>query len=408
MHITAVIQLSLNNLRANKRRSLLTMLGLMIGILSVILVMSAGAGAQSLITNQVKARGTDQIVIMSGASDPNGPPASAMGIITKTLTEDDKDALLRSGNASHLEYAAGYITGNDTLSWESEERGVNYTGTNAEYAKMENVTVASGQFFDETDEAEARRVLVLGSEIATEIFGNQDPVGQTVKLAKKQFTVVGVLKEHGATMFEDVNGAVLMPLSTAQQDLLGVNYVSFIRVKVNGEENLDQAMEEIRETLIDRHGEEDFSIRNTADLLAILTTITNALKFFLVAIAGISLFVGGVGIMNIMLISVREKTREIGLRKAVGARDADIMRQFLFETITLSLVGGLVGMILGIVLSFIIAQVVQGMGYDYSFIISPGSIIVSILIATGIGLVFGLTPARRAAALGPTEALRYE
>jgi ABC-type antimicrobial peptide transport system permease subunit len=249
---------------------------------------------------------------------------------------------------------------------------------------------------------------VLGSEIATEIFGNQDPVGQTVKLAKKQFTVVGVLKEHGATMFEDVNSAVLMPLSTAQQDLLGVNHVSFIRVKVNGEENLDQAMEEIRETLIDRHGEEDFSIRNTADLLAILTTITNALKFFLVAIAGISLFVGGVGIMNIMLISVKEKTREIGLRKAVGARDTDIMRQFLFETITLSLVGGLVGIVLGVILSFIIAKVVQGMGYDYSFSISLGSIIVSILIATGIGLVFGLAPARRAAALGPTEALRYE
>jgi ABC-type antimicrobial peptide transport system permease subunit len=408
MRTIAVIQLSLNNLRANKRRSLLTMLGLMIGILSVILVMSAGAGAQSLITNQVKARGTDQIVILAGASDPNGPPASAVGIITKTLTEGDKDALLRSGNTSNLQYAAGYITGNDTLSWESEERGVNYTGTNAEYEKMENVTVANGEFFDETDEAEVRRVLVLGSEIATEIFGNQDPVGQAVKLAKKQFTVVGVLKEHGATMFEDVNSAVLMPLSTAQQDLLGVNHVSFIRVKVNGEENLDQAMEEIRETLIDRHGEEDFSIRNTADLLAILTTITNALKFFLVAIAGISLFVGGVGIMNIMLISVKEKTREIGLRKAVGARDTDIMRQFLFETITLSLVGGLVGMVLGIILSFIIAQVVQGMGYDYSFIISPASIIVSILIATGIGLVFGLTPARRAAALGPTEALRYE
>lgn len=402
------VQMALKNLRANKRRSMLTMLGLMIGILSVILVMSAGAGAQSLITNQVKARGTDQIVVLAGASDPEGPPAAALGIVTKTLTEDDKEALLRSSNVSHVVSAAGYITGNATLSWESEERNVSYTGTNEAYRTLENVTLADGRFFDEGDNAAERRVLVLGAEIAKDIFGNQNPVGERVKLSKKQFEVIGVLAPHGATMFEDVDGAVLMPLRTAQNDLLGIQHVSFIRLKVSDEQYLDQAQEDVRQTLIDRHGEEDFSVRNTADLLDILTNITNALKFFLVAIAAISLFVGGVGIMNIMLISVREKTREIGLRKAVGAKDVDILRQFLFETITISLVGGLVGIILGVVLSFLIAVAVQSQGYDYSFIISPMSIVVSIGIATGIGLVFGLSPAKRAAALNPTEALRYE
>lgn len=408
MNILFSITLALKNLRANKRRSFLTMLGLMIGILSVILVMSAGAGAQSLITNQVKQRGTDQIVVLSGASDPNGPPAQALGIVTKTLTEDDKEALMRQGNVANVVSASGYVTGNAILSWESSDKSVNYTGANESYQILENVKIARGRFFDETDNVAERRVMVLGSEVATDIFGNQDPIGEMVKLSKKQFEVIGVMEPHGASMFEDVDGAVLMPLRTAQHGLLGIRHVSFIRLKVAGEDNLDQAQREIIDTLIDRHGKEDFSVRNTSDLLAILTTITNALKFFLVAIAAISLFVGGVGIMNIMLISVKEKTREIGLRKAVGAKDADILRQFLFETITISLIGGIVGMVLGVVISFIIAKIVQSMGYDYSFIVSPSSILVSIFISTGIGLIFGLGPAKRASELSPTEALRYE
>ena len=396
------------NLLVNKRRSFLTMLGLIIGISSVILVMSAGAGAQSLITGQVQRRGTDQVVVLAGASDPSGPPAQALGIIITTLTEDDKDAMLNKSNVSHMAYAAGYVTGNGILKWENVDRNVTYTGTNAEYEIIEAVTPANGRFFTEAEEFEREPVIVMGAQIAEEIFGNVDPVGEQVKLDNKRFRVIGVLAPKASSLFLDADNSIIIPLRVAQYELLGIRHVTFIRTKLDGERYIDQTQEEITQLLTDRHGEEDFSIRNTAAALDILTTITDALKYFLVAIAAISLFVGGVGIMNIMLIAVQEKTREVGLRKAVGAKDADILRQFLIETVVLSLLGGLIGLVIGILLAFGIAKVVQGLGYQYDFIVSTTAVLVSIGITTLIGLVFGVYPARKAARLDPIDALRYE
>jgi len=385
------------------------MLGLIIGISSVILVMSTGAGAQSLITGQVVSRGTDQVVILAGASDPSGPPAQALGIVITTLTEDDKDALLDKHNVAHLAHAAGYITGNGVLKWGSENRNVSYTGASADYQIIEDVTVERGRFFSAAENESRDPVLVLGSSIAEEIFGNSDPIGERVKIDGKQFRVIGMLAPQGSSIFEDVDNAVIMPLRVAQYELLGVRHISFIRSETGDEQYVDQTIEEIRQTLIDRHGEEDFSIRNSADLLDILTTITNALKYFLVAIAAVSLFVGGIGIMNIMLISVQEKTREVGLRKSVGATDQDILKQFLIETIVLSLLGGVIGLLIGILFAFGIAKGVQAAGYpDYQFIISIGSVVVSLVVTTLIGLIFGVYPARRAAKLDPIDALHYE
>jgi len=400
---------ALKNLRVNKRRSLLTMLGLIIGISSVILVISTGAGAQSLITGQVVARGTDQIVVLSGASDPEGPPAQALGIVITTLTEEDKDALLDKHNVSHIAYVSGYITGNGVLKWESENRNVSYTGANADYEIIENVTVERGRFFSKAENEARDAVVVMGSALAEEIFGNSELIGERVKIDGKQFRVIGVLAPQGSSIFEDVDNALLMPLRVAQYELLGVRLVSVIRSKVDSEQYIDQTEKEIAQTLLDRHGEEDFSIRNSASLLDILTTITDALKFFLVAIAGVSLFVGGIGIMNIMLIAVKEKTREVGLRKSVGATDTDILRQFLIETIVLSLLGGLIGLLIGVLLAFGIARGVQAAGYDgYKFIVSLNSIVASLGVTMLIGLVFGVYPARRAASLDPIDALHYE
>lgn len=396
------------NLLVNKRRSFLTMLGLIIGIASVILVMSTGAGAQSLITGQVQQRGTDQIVVLAGASDPDGPPASALGIIITTLTEEDKDAILNKSNVRHLEEASGYITGNRILKWRSEERNVTFTGANAAYQYIEKVELGNGRFFTQAEAKEQEHVMVMGAEIALEIFGNEDPLGERVKLDNKQFRVIGVLKPKGNTVFEDVDNSIIIPLRTAQREILGVRHVTFIRAIVDDEENIPVTEEEIRATLVDRHGEEDFSIRNTAAALDILTSITDALKFFLVAIAGVSLFVGGVGIMNIMLIAVQEKTREVGLRKSVGAKDIDILLQFMTETVVLSVLGGFIGLGIGACFAFIIAKIVQSLGYQYDFIISLPSVIISIGVACGIGLVFGVYPARKAARLDPIDALRYE
>lgn len=408
MRIHSILHLSFRTLTAHKRRSLLTMMGLIIGIGAVILVMSIGAGAQSLITGQIQKRGTDMIAILPGASDENGPPAAAFGIVVTTLTAEDAEALALPANVPHAEHVAAYTSGNDILQWQSEEQSQTYTGTTASYKDVERVNVERGRFFTDDEEKSGLRVMVLGSQVAEDIFGNQNPVGQSVKLARKQFKVIGVLQSHGSTVFENPDDSVLIPLKTAQQQLLGIKHVSFIRLVVDNEQYLQQSVEEVKQTLRERHDDEDFSVRNTADFLDILTNVTNAIRFFLVAIAAVSLFVGGVGIMNIMLIAVKEKTKEVGLRKAVGASNRDILLQFLFETIVMALVGGIIGLLGGAFISFVIAKIVNALGYDYSFILSPVAILVSILVAGLIGVIFGTVPAQKAAKLNPIDALRYE
>ncbi len=400
--------MSLQSLSAHKRRSFLTMLGLVIGIGAVVLVMSIGAGAQSLITNQIEQQGTDMIAILPGSSEEDGPPAAAFGIVITTLTYEDALALEKKSNVAHAEHVAAYTTGNDVFSWGDFEKAITYTGTTESYQKVERVKIAKGRFFTEDEANAAENLMVLGADLAEEIFGNQNPVGESIRLKKKRFKIIGVLEPKASTFFENPNQSAYIPLKTAQQKLLGIKHVSFIRLRVDEEKRIPQTVEEVKKTLIERHDEEDFSVRNTADFLDILTNVTNAIRFFLVAIAAVSLFVGGVGIMNIMLIAVKEKTREVGLRKAVGATNRDILLQFLFETVVLSILGGIIGIIGGTLLSYLISVVVNYLGYNYDFIISPIAIVVSVFIAGIIGLLFGVAPARAAAKLNPIEALHYE
>jgi len=285
---------------------------------------------------------------------------------------------------------------------------VTYTGATASYTAVEKIAIADGRFFSEAEEQQGDHVIVIGATIAKEVFGNQDPVGEFVKLKRKRFKVIGVMAEKGTSLFENPDESVVIPLLVAQRELLAARHVSFLRMQVDDEKYIDQTIEEIRQTLVERHNDEDFSIRNIADALDILTTITNALKFFLVAVAAVALFVGGVGIMNIMLIAVKEKTREIGLRKAVGAREKHILWQFLIETFVIVFVGAVVGVVLGILVSFIIALIVQAQGYTYRFIVSSVVLIIAVGVSLVIGLVFGIVPARKASKLDPIDALRYE
>jgi ABC-type antimicrobial peptide transport system permease subunit len=256
-------------------------------------------------------------------------------------------------------------------------------------------------------------VVVLGSQVVDDLFAGADPLGQEIKVKRETFKVIGVMKKRGAAIFQNQDNQIFIPLNTAQKILLGIDHLGYARVKVDDSQNLDQTVEDIKATLRQRHNiddpaDDDFTVRSLQQAIDVFTGVTNAIKFFLAAIAAIALLVGGIGIMNIMLVSVNERIREIGLRKAVGARKGNIINQFLAETIVISLGGGLIGAVLGIIISGIIAIVANYLGYKWGFIITPGSVILASFVSIAIGLVFGIYPAYKAASLDPIEALRYE
>jgi ABC-type antimicrobial peptide transport system permease subunit len=374
--------------------------------------MSVGAGAQSLILNQVKSMGSNLVGVLPGASEEDGPPASAMGIVVTTLTSADGEAILRDA-CPCIEALSMYVSGNDTLTLEDTNVNTTFTGVSASYLNVEDAEVEFGRFFSDDEEQSSSRVVVLGSEVKDKLFGDQDALGKRIKIKKSNFTVIGVMEKRGVSGFQNQDDQVFVPLRTAQKLLLGINHVNFMRAKVDSSENVDRAKEGIKEVLRDRHDigsgdTEDFSVRSMAQGLDALTNITNALKFFLIAISAIALVVGGFGIMNIMLATVQERTREIGLRKAVGARARDIIFQFLIEASLITFLGGVIGIILGTLISIVVAQVAQSMGYDWDLVITPFSIILGSVVSIGVGLVFGIVPARRASHLNPIEALRYE
>ncbi|KKU39294.1 MAG: ABC transporter, permease protein [Parcubacteria group bacterium GW2011_GWA2_46_39] len=402
------------NLRANRLRSFLTMLGLIIGIGSVVLIISIGAGAQSLILQQVNSLGSDLVGVLPGASDETGPPAAVFGIQVKTLVNDDVKALLNDPRTYHIVAASGYAQGRGKVVYQNRsiDSGT-YTGVEASYPDIEKLELKSGRFFTAEEDIGLARVVVLGSAMSEELFQGDDPVGQSIKIGRETFRVIGEAKERGTVAFTNQDNQVFIPLNTAQKIMLGWRHLSLIRARVDDAAAIDQTLEGIKQVLREKHKldsdqEDDFSVRAAVQALDLLTQITDALKFFLAAIAALSLLVGGIGIMNIMLVAVTERFREIGLRKAVGARRRDILNQFLIETLIITGVASIIGILGGSTVSALIAAVAKSLGYAWSFIVSPTSIIVAVGVGGLIGLVFGFYPASRAAKLNPVDTLRYE
>ncbi|KKQ40537.1 MAG: Macrolide export ATP-binding/permease protein MacB [Candidatus Magasanikbacteria bacterium GW2011_GWA2_37_8] len=396
----------------NKIRSFLTMLGIIIGITGVIVIMSVGAGAQSLILNQVKSLGSNLIGILPGSSDDKGPPASALGVEITTLKSDDLRHVM-NGSFPHLLAATGYVKGVDTISWGDQKTDTTFVGVNADLPSVEDAEVSVGRFFTEDEGKGMIRVAVLGSTVAEDLFYDIDPIGKNIKIKKTNFNIIGVMKERGNSGFQNQDNQIFVPLRTAQKLLLGIDYISFARIKVDDASHVDEAMEYVKIAIREQHkidtpADDDFSVRSMAQGVSTITNITNALKMFLTAIAAIALLVGGIGIMNIMLATVQERTREIGLRKAVGAKNNNIIQQFLIESMMITFLGGIIGIILGILISFGVAKLAQGAGYQWDFYISFWSIILACAVSVGVGLIFGILPARRAAHLDPITALRYE
>lgn len=409
------VKTSTGALLANKGRSFLTMLGIIIGVAAVIVIIAVGAGAQSLILSQIKSLGTNLIGVIPGKSENNGPPAQALGIVITTLTYDDAKALADKKNVPNLLAVSAYSKGVATLSWGSNNYDTNLSGVSASYIDVEGGEIKSGRFFSPEEEKNLSRVVVLGSLVKDQLFGESDPLGQRIKIKKQTFEVVGVMKKRGTVAFQNYDDQVFLPVVTMQKIISGVNHLGFIRAKVDSQENIDRVINDISLTLRERHNitdqsgdNDDFTVRSAAQALAIITTVTNALKFFLAAMAALSLLVGGIGIMNIMLVSVTERTGEIGLRKAVGARNADIMLQFLMEAAAITLTGGIVGVMVGSLISVLISVGARVLGYSWDLVISWFSIILALAVSLSVGLIFGLYPARQASQLVPVEALRHE
>lgn len=413
MNLFSVLKLGASNLTANKMRSVLTMLGIIIGIGAVIVVISVGAGAQSLITNQIKSIGSNLIGILPGGSDENGPPATVMGIIITTLTLEDAESLAVKANVPHAVALAPYVRGVGTVSWRNKDVDTSFLGTTSEVVDVEDLKTDMGRFLLPEESGSIARSAVLGSEVSQNLFGGADPIGQDIKIKQETFKVVGVLAKRGVTGFVNQDDQVYVPVRSAQKLLLGINYLNFIRVKVDEGTYVDQTSEDIKMILRYRHrisdpAQDDFSVQSQQQGLNAMMKITDALKLFLAAIAAVSLIVGGIGIMNIMLIVVNERIREIGLRKAVGATYAAIMRQFLTESALISFLGGIAGIIAGVLISVLVAAVANYLGYSWDLVVSWQSVALASLVAITVGLVFGIYPANKAAKLSVIEALRYE
>lgn len=406
---------SLKTLLANKARSFLTMLGIIIGVGAVIVIMAVGAGAQSLILAQIKTLGTDLVGVMPGSSEEDGPPTSAMGITITTLTYEDAIALNEKKNVPNLVDVVAYVKGVSSVTWGANSYDTNLSGTTVGYIPVEGGQVAEGRFFTKEEEKNLSRVVVLGSTVKKELFGESEAIGQTVKIKKHMFEVIGVMEKRGKVAFQDYDDQIFLPIRTMQKLIVGVDHLGLIRGRVDYEENIDKAIDDMELTLRDQHDiddktgkDDDFTIRSAAQALDMITTITDALKYFLAAMGGLSLLVGGIGIMNIMLVSVTERTREIGLRKAIGANNNNILYQFLMEAITVTFLGGIIGIIGGIIISLLVAVIANALGYDWEFSISLLSIFLGVGVSAGVGVVFGLYPAWKASRLEPVEALRYE
>ncbi|NCF75103.1 MAG: FtsX-like permease family protein [Xanthomonadaceae bacterium] len=409
------LSISAFGLLSNKLRSFLTMLGIIIGVAAVIIIMSVGAGAQSLIFAQVKSLGTNIIGILPGKSEKNSPPSSAMGIVITTLTYKDAMALKNKKNIPNLVNVVAYSKGVAPISWKNQSVNTNVSGVSDGFMDVEGGELKEGRFLNKAEEKGLGRVVILGSDIKKELFGDSEALGKKIKIKRLSFEVIGVMKERGTVAFQDYDNQVFIPVSTMQKLILGVKHIGLIRAKVDKQENIDIAISDIQRVLRERHNitdksgdQDDFTVRSSAQALEIITVITDSLNFFLAAMAMLSLIVGGIGIMNTMLISVNERTREIGLRKAIGANNFNILNQFLIESVFLTLVGGIIGIIVGIIVSYLISFGANLLGYNWDFIISFYSIIAGILIAVLVGLIFGIYPAKKAAGLSPIEALRYE
>lgn len=409
MTLFAILQTAWGGITTNKSRSLLTVLGIVIGIASVMLMLAVGQNAKSLIIEQVSSFGSDTLFIEPGNAEESGPPIGADFTILKY------DAAMRLKELPEVELVAPMIFLDANVVYGENDKRVRIVGTTPDNQDIDNAYPLEGRFFDESELRSREHVAVLGYNMANILFDGEDALGKSLKINRVNFKVIGIMEEQGTKFFQNLDEQIYIPVTTAQKEVFGINYVNFISVAVSGD--IDVAREAIRASLRDflkihnptqEPAKDGFRIASQVDAIEMVSIVTNILTLLLASIAAISLLVGGIGIMNIMLVSVSERTQEIGLRKALGATPKDITRQFLTESVVLTLTGGILGILSGFLFSYLIVLIAKYFAYEFDFIIPWGGMLAGFLVAFFVGLIFGIYPARRASRLDPIQSLRYE
>ncbi|HKY30971.1 MAG TPA: ABC transporter permease [Candidatus Polarisedimenticolia bacterium] len=404
--LSATLRVSLGAIGSHRVRSALTMLGVIIGVASVITMVSLGQGARAQVQAEIQAMGSNILYVWPGSQRTGGFRGGA-GTIT-TLVESDVAAILRECPAVRI--ASPTVNARSIpLVFGNQNWSSNVEGVNEMFPAIRNWPMASGSFFTETDVRTAARTAVLGRTVAESLFAGTDPVGQTIRVRNMPFQVAGVLAPKGQNQWgRDQDDVVILPYTTVQKKILAITHLHGAILGAASARETFAAEEQVVSLLRQRHGtppdgEDDFMVRNLTDFIEAATESQRTLSILLGSVAGVSLLVGGIGIMNIMLVSVTERTREIGLRVAVGARKSQVQTQFLLESIVLSTVGGLLGIAVGVGLSALLAGI-----FNWPMLVSPGAIGISVLFSGAVGVLFGYYPARKASCLDPIEALRYE
>jgi putative ABC transport system permease protein len=399
----------------NKVRSGLTMLGIVIGIASVIALTAVGAGAQASVSSSINSLGANLLIITPGAAATIGSTVSAGRGSAETLTPSDADAI--ASQVNNVEAVAQEVSTREQTVYQGQNTNVSIMGTTPGYTQVRNVQVADGSFFTDQDVTNSNLVAVIGPTVLQDLFATpenasptaEEAIGQIIRIDGQDFTVIGVTVAKGGSGFSNQDDMIYVPLTAAQHYFIGSTaYLTEVDVEAASQQAMTQVQNDITNLLLQLHGisnpaQADFSVLNQSDIVSAASSVTGTFTTLLAAIAGISLLVGGIGIMNMMLTTVTERTREIGLRKAIGAKKTDITMQFLAESVTLTFTGGAIGIALGWAAAFLVATIA-----GISTSVSLSSVFLAFFVSAGIGIIFGYYPARRAAALSPIEALRYE
>ena len=409
------IKLALGNLRSNIGRTILSLLGIVIGVVSVILVLALGAGVKGYVIAQIETFGSNIIQI-----EPKVPKADKtssenisgqFGKPLVTFKEEDAQAV---GKISNISIWYGGSMSQQTVSYQNKNKQSNMMGmTPSVFVADEKSEVILGEPFTQEDDSGLKQVVVLGSGVKKDFFGDTDPIGKTIKIKGQNFGVKGVLKERGASGFFDYDNTIYLPIKTLQKKLIGTDYIQFAIFKIKDMSKLELTILEATDTMRREHKikkpeDDDFAVNSIAEIKDILDKVFNVVDYLLLALTSISLVVGGVGIMNVMYVAVAERTSEIGLRKSIGAKKSDILKQFLFEAIFLTVLGGIIGVAVGFFLSGTLQHLAANFGYNLKFPVTMKAIIIGFGFSAITGLVFGLYPAKRASELSPMEALRRE